>query len=78
MEWVTLEWVKYAAFLALYVAFWHEINRFPATNKSITKIKERLDEIEVDNRDLQFTIERLNKELLLLSNEIDKLKKPDY
>ncbi|MCL2908794.1 hypothetical protein [Shewanella aquimarina] len=70
-----LIWVSLGA---LFIGVWHEINRFPATGKSIVKLQERLDELESENLDLREKVENLGDEVLSLSNEIGKIKDPTY
>lgn len=73
-----MDWLLWASLGALFIGIWHEINRFPATNDSILKLQEKLDELESENRDLREKIESLDDEVLSLSNEIDKIKDPAY
>lgn len=73
-----MDWLIWVSLVALIIGVWHEINRFPATNDSIIKLQERLDELDSENKDLREKVDFLENELLSLSNEIDKIKDPAY
>ncbi len=73
-----MDWLILGTLAALFIGIWHEINRFPAANKSILQLRERLDTVESDNKELYEQIARLDDEILSLSNEIDRIKDPEY
>ncbi|GIU42303.1 hypothetical protein TUM4438_08550 [Shewanella sairae] len=57
-----MSWLVWVSFVALFIGLWHEVNRFPITNKSILKLSEKLDELEAENRLLQNKVESLSEE----------------
>lgn len=73
-----MNWLIWASLGALFIGIWHEINRFPATDKSIRRLQEKLEELEDENRDLRIKVEELNGEIFSLSEEIEKIKDPSY
>ena len=73
-----MEWLIIISTGAIFICLWHEFNRFPATNKSIFELYEKIEVLELGNSDLCEKIGRLDSEVLSLSNEIDKIKDPAY
>ena len=57
---------------------WHEINRFPAANKSILDLQEKLYQLERTNEELAERVDALDSELLSTVNELDRIKNPSY
>ncbi|WP_338933523.1 hypothetical protein [Escherichia coli] len=66
------------AVLALIVAIWHEINRFPATGKSLLSLQQEVRELRDENERLASEVDSLKDELLEISNQIDRIKDPEY
>lgn len=66
------------AVLALFIGIWHEINRFPATGKSIIFLQEELIALKDENESLRTEIDALKDELLDISNQIARIKDPEY
>ena len=48
-----MDWLPFTALSALGIGIWHEINRFPATDKTFRKLMERVDNLESENYDLK-------------------------
>ncbi|HGY1204168.1 TPA: hypothetical protein ACNUZK_003635 [Citrobacter braakii] len=66
------------AILALVVAIWHEINRFPATNKSIISLQNAVTEVKEENERLSSDIGLLQSQLSDALDQIDRLRDPEY
>lgn len=66
------------AVVALIIAVWHEINRFPATGHSILAMQEEIENLKDQNESLSSDIEQLKDEILELSNQFDRIKDPEY
>ncbi|KMV33922.1 hypothetical protein [Franconibacter pulveris] len=66
------------AVIALIIAVWHEINRFPATGKSIIAMQNEIDNLKNQNESLTSDIEQLKDEMLELSNQLNRMKDPEY
>ncbi|GAA5442658.1 hypothetical protein Misp06_00832 [Microbulbifer sp. NBRC 101763] len=73
-----MDWLVWVSCGAIFIGIWHEINRFPAVNKSFIALEERIESLEFDNRDLMRRVDSLENEVLSLSTEIDKIKDPIY
>jgi len=66
------------AVLALVVAAWHEINGFPATNKSLLQLQAEVAELKDENKELSERLSFLGDEMQELSNTLERLKDPEY
>lgn len=66
------------AVLALAVAVWHEINRFPATNKSLLQLQDAVAQLRDENKELSEQISFLRDEMQEMSNALERLKDPEY
>lgn len=66
------------AVIALIIAVWHEINRFPATGNSMLAMQNEIDNLKDQNESLVSDIEQLKDEMLELSNQLDRLKDPEF
>lgn len=64
------------AAMALAIAIWHEINRFPATNKSLLQLQEEMAELKDENKELSEQISQLREEMQDISNTLERLKDP--
>lgn len=64
--------------LALIIAIWHEINRFPATSRSIIALQQEVEELKFENNRLSSELDTLKDEVLEISNLIDRIKDPEY
>ncbi len=73
-----MDWILWMSLAALFIGIWHEINRFPATNSSILKLEENFEELAAENEKLRERIVNLDNELFVLSNEMEKIKDPEY
>ncbi|MCG7650237.1 MULTISPECIES: hypothetical protein [Alteromonas] len=73
-----MDWILWMSLAALFIGIWHEINRFPATNSSILKLEENFEELAAENEELRERIVNLDNELFVLSNEMEKIKDPEY
>lgn len=59
--------VELAAYLGLFVGFWHEVNRFPAANKTFQKLQDRLASLEAENSQLENRLAGLEWEVMIKS-----------
>ncbi|MEP8942127.1 hypothetical protein [Enterobacter ludwigii] len=66
------------AVMALAIAIWHEINRFPATNKSLLQLQAEMAELNDENRELSEQISQLREEMQDMSNTLERLKDPQF
>lgn len=66
------------AVLALVVAAWHEINRFPATNKSLLQLQAEVAELKDENKELSEQLSFLRDEMQEMSNTLERLKDPEF
>lgn len=66
------------AVLALAIAIWHEINRFPATNKSLLRLQAEMAELKDENKELSEQISLLREEMKDMSNTLERLKDPEF
>ncbi|MFB4819554.1 hypothetical protein ACE3K0_12430 [Enterobacter hormaechei subsp. xiangfangensis] len=66
------------AILALAIAIWHEINRFPATNKSLLRLQAEVAELKDENKDLSDQISFLKEEIQDMSHTLEQLKDPEF
>ncbi|EPH3362847.1 hypothetical protein PCE38_004845 [Citrobacter freundii] len=66
------------AAIALFIGIWHEINRFPATGKSILSLQQEVMELKDENENLRSEIDALKDELSDISNQIERIKDPEY
>lgn len=66
------------AVLALAIAIWHEINRFPATNKSLLRLQAEMSELKDENKELSEEISLLREEMKDMSNTLERLKDPEF
>lgn len=66
------------AAIALFIGIWHEINRFPATGKSILFLQQDVMDLKDENENLRSEIDSLKDELLDISNQIARIKDPEY
>ncbi|EKM0665574.1 hypothetical protein RBA25_000932 [Cronobacter turicensis] len=66
------------AVIALIIAGWHEIKRFPASGKSIIAIQNEIDNLKNQNECLVSDIEQLKDEMSELSNQLNRIKDPEY
>lgn len=66
------------AVLALAIAIWHEINRFPATNKSLLRLQAEMAELKDENKELSEQISLLREEMNDMSNTLERLKDPEF
>lgn len=66
------------AVMALAIAVWHEINRFPATNKSLLQLQAEMAEIKDENEELSEQINLLRDEMQEMSNTLERLKDPEF
>ena len=73
-----MDWLIWVAGVALFIGLWHEFNRFPAANKSFYKLQDRLGELESENQDLKQKIEFLENDVQSLSEQIERIKDPEY
>ncbi|MDN7126747.1 hypothetical protein J6J08_05080 [Pseudidiomarina sp. 1APR75-33.1] len=73
-----MTWYVWISVVGCFIAIWHEIIRFPATNASINGIFKRLGELESENRNLWERIDYLDNEILSLSNALEEIKDPVY
>ncbi len=61
-----MDWLPWAALTALGIGIWHEINRFPATDKTFRKLMERIDKLESENYDLREKLKFLDSKVQLI------------
>lgn len=66
------------AVMALAIAIWHEINRFPATNKSLLQLQAEMAELKDENKELSEQISQLREEMQDMSNILERLKDPQF
>ena len=66
------------AVLALAIAVWHDLNRFPATNKSLLLLQAEVAELRDENAELSEQIGFLRDEMQEMSNTLERLKDPEY
>ncbi|MDM2814470.1 MULTISPECIES: hypothetical protein [Citrobacter] len=66
------------AVMALAIAVWHEINRFPATNKSLLQLQAEMAELKDENEELSEQINLLRDEMQEMSNTLERLKDPEF
>ncbi|HCR3446973.1 hypothetical protein [Citrobacter werkmanii] len=66
------------AAIALFIGIWHEINRFPAAGKSILSLQQEVMDLKDENENLRAEIDALKDELLDISNQIERIKDPEY
>ncbi|HBE6752502.1 TPA: hypothetical protein KML76_002967 [Escherichia coli] len=66
------------AVMALAIAIWHEINRFPATNKSLLQLQAEMAELKDENKELSEQISQLREEMQDMSNILERLKDPKF
>lgn len=66
------------ALFALFMAFWQEINRFPATGKHIMELKHQAQDLQHDNEKLSQEISGLKRQLLELTHQLERIKDPEY
>ncbi|EPL6802871.1 hypothetical protein WJI42_001186 [Klebsiella aerogenes] len=66
------------AVMALAIAIWHEINRFPATNKSLLQLQAEMAELKDENKELSEQINQLREEMQDMSNILERLKDPQF
>lgn len=64
--------------MALAIAVWHEINRFPATNKSLLQLQAEMAELKDENEELSEQINLLRDEMQEMSNTLERLKDPEF
>ena len=68
----------WVAMIALFVALWHEFNRFPATGKSIIALQEKVESLEVENERLSSELGFLQTQMSRIEEHLDRLKDPEY
>ncbi len=66
------------AVMALAIAIWHEINRFPAINKSLLQLQAEMAELKDENKELSEQISLLREEMQDMSNTLARLKDPQF
>lgn len=66
------------ALIALAIGLWHDIKRFPDTNKVVNELREEVASLKQDNEQLLKDVERLDTQLFELSNKIDRINDPEY
>ncbi|HEE9786229.1 TPA: hypothetical protein R8F93_000221 [Enterobacter soli] len=66
------------AVIALAIAIWHEINRFPVTNKSLLQMQKEMAELKDENKELSEQISLLREEMQDMSNTLERLKDPEF
>ncbi|HEF0077853.1 hypothetical protein I5370_21645 [Citrobacter sp. FDAARGOS_156] len=66
------------AVIALAIGLWHDMKRFPDTNRTISELKEDVGLLKQDNDRLQNEVDRLEMQLLELSKKIDRINDPEY
>ncbi|EKA2132037.1 TPA: hypothetical protein OT983_001471 [Citrobacter freundii] len=66
------------AVIALAIGLWHDIKRFPDTNRIISELKEDVNSLKQDNEKLLNDVERLEMQLFELSTKIDRINDPEY
>ncbi|UNM05000.1 hypothetical protein H4O05_09960 [Citrobacter freundii] len=66
------------AVMALTIAVWHEINRFPATNKSLLQLQAEMAYLKDENKELSEQINLLRDEMQEMSNTLERLKDPEF
>lgn len=61
----------WVAMIALFVALWHEFNRFPATGKSILALQSKMEELEFENDRLSREIEALKSQIEVIYEKLE-------
>lgn len=66
------------ALFALFMAFWQEINRFPATGKHILELKHQAQDLHHENEKLAQDINALKRQLVDMVHQMERIKDPEY
>ncbi|MFK3659062.1 hypothetical protein ACI2I2_00895 [Scandinavium sp. NPDC088450] len=66
------------ALFALFMAFWQEINRFPAAGKHIMELKHEAQDLHHENEKLAQEILGVKRQLLELTHQLERIKDPEY
>ena len=73
-----MNWLEAVALIALFIGVWHELNRFPATDKSFEKLNERIDRLESENSDLKHKLSYLKSDMLAITKKDDPSSEYDF
>ncbi|PAJ71602.1 hypothetical protein CJF42_25750 [Pseudoalteromonas sp. NBT06-2] len=71
-----MDWLTWATYIAIFLVVWHEMHRFPETNRSFYKLQEKIEELESDKQDLEQKVEYLDTQLDSLIEQVNRLVDP--
>lgn len=73
-----MDWLIWVSVAALALGIWHEINRFPATGNSLRKLKDALNDLQSENEDLKQRLSTLEDDYQEVSEQLDRIRDPEY
>ena len=73
-----MDWLIWLSIAALAVGVWHEINRFPAVGNSLSKLQESIDDLQSENEDLKQRLSSLESDYQDISEQLDRVRDPEY
>ncbi|WP_372988280.1 hypothetical protein [Marinobacter sp.] len=73
-----MDWLVWLSIAALALGVLHEINRFPAMGNSLRKLQESIDDLQSENEDLKQRLSSLESDYQETSEQLDRIRDPEY